>query len=192
MSAWQAIQKLTDVLGTLPATALPAGHASSIRPTTIADLPAIVITAEDVAERGAGVGGLVRNAPAPGPSSLGSRCSGRLVLELRAAGQPAMKRLSDATFAALAPSKAIADAGFLRLTVRDVGAIEPAPVEATSALLLTVTCAFTHEAVAQDSSDAGAIKTVFVDIQGDPHEVVELGAPLTADERDALIHSPTP
>src|ERR1044072_8360991 len=124
MSAWQAVEDLIGVLST-GAPGLPAaGHVSMTRPVSGGALPAIVVTAEDVAEQSAGVGRLVGNGSPHGGPTTTSRCSGRLAIELWAPGEPVMRQLAEATKSALAqPAAAAAGRRFLRLAVRAFGPI---------------------------------------------------------------------
>jgi hypothetical protein len=196
VSAWQAVGDLIKALGSVPVAVLPAGHASLVRPGAPADLPAIVVTADDVSEQAAGVGGLVRSRSPEGTPVTATRCSGALALELWAADQAAIIKLADATFEALAPTAdAVSKSGFLRLAVRAIGPVMRVPLDPAgpaTALRMAVGCSFAHETSAVEAVGGGAIKTVFVDMQDGLHEVMELGAPLTADERAALIHQTNP
>jgi hypothetical protein len=192
MSAWQAVEGLIGVLSTGPARVLPAGHASLTRPAVVGDLPAVVVTADEVAEHAAGLGGLVRNRPPNGTASTATRCSGQLALELWAADQATMKTLADAIFHALAPTnEALAKAGFMRLTVRAIGPIEQVPLgggTTATALRMTVGCTFAHETVAAEDPDGDhLIGTIHVEMQDGLHEVMEL----TPAVRDRL-HPPKP
>jgi hypothetical protein len=194
MSAWQALNGVIEMLSAIPTAVLPAGNASLVRPVAIDDLPTIIVTAEDVSEQSSGVGRLVRNQPKGGPASTASRCAGRLTLELWAADETAMTDLAAATFAALAPTRrALADAGFIRLTVRAIGPIDHAPLGGDTAVLRqSIGCSFDHETVpAVDADGDRRLESVYVEMQDGLNEVMELGAPLTPPVR-ALIHPPKP
>jgi len=179
MSAWQAIQKLQLLLGEIPSDTLPVGHCSTARPSATSDLPAVVVSAEDVDEISAGLGGLVATRRLPGPgweSSTATRCSGVLAVELWTATAAAMVELADATFQALRSTPAgLAQTGFTSLTVRSIGPSEQAPLGETGALRMAVRCSFSHETVTTGAADTeGLIRTVHVELIDELHEGMEI------------------
>ena len=177
VSAWQAIQQLQGLLGEIPTGLLPAGHCSTARPSAAAQMPAAVVSADDVDELSGGLGGLVgaSHPPATGASTA-SRCSGILGIELWAATPAAMNDLAEATFAALRSTPAgLAETGFSRLTLRSIGPGEQAPVGEGAALRMPIRCAFAHESVtpAPDGGE-GLIQTVHVELLDELHEVMDI------------------
>ncbi len=176
MSAWQAIQQLQALLGEIPTAVLPAGRATTARPSATAQLPAAVVSAEDVDEISAGLGALVGpgRPPATGPSTA-MRCSGILTVELWTATATAMDDLAEATFTALRSTPAgLAETGFTRLTVRSIGPSEPAPLGPGAALRMAIRCAFAHESVTTPVDTEGLIQTIHVELIDELHEVMDL------------------
>jgi hypothetical protein len=191
MSVWQVVDDLIELLRADASNAPPAGHVSLTRPAASADLPAIVVTAQDVADEAAGVGRLVENRPAGGAPATASRCSGRLALELWAADQAEIDKLSDATFRALATTATTgARLRFLRLAVSGYGPIEHVPLTPDAAVLrMPVVCAFIHEIVVlADADSQSAIRTIRVELGNDVDELMELRAPQTPP--DPVLHPP--
>jgi hypothetical protein len=193
MSTWQAIQSLTMVLSDLSVDVLPAGGASMARPATSGDLSAIVVSATEVKEDSAGVGGVVEAWPAKTPSSRAARCSGRLALELWGQDTAAVMALAAATFEALRPqSPALGQAGFLRLSVHSTGPIEQAPMGTGGSVTgsrMTVGVSFVHETTpVEDHGPHAPIASIDVELQGGLEEVFALGVPLTAQQRAENPH----
>lgn len=179
MSAWLAIQKLQSLLAEIPVDVLPAGHCTTTRPAATSELPAIAVSADDVAETSAGLGGHVGTRRLPGPawaSSTATRSTGTLGVELWAVGATAMGALAEATFSALrATPTALAEAGFERLTVRSVGPGEQLALGDADALRMAIGCAFSHEAVPPAAAETeGLIRTVHVELTDELHEVMEI------------------
>jgi hypothetical protein len=182
VSAWQAVQSLIELLGAIPPGVVPASHVSARRPAAPADLSAVVVSAAEVTELPAGVGGTVatRRLSATAWSSVtATRSEGQLAIELWAADAAGMTALANAAFAALRPSASkLAEAGFLRLAVRSAGPIDEALLGvggSDTALRLPIGCSFAYEAATpEETGPGGLIKTIHVDVRDDFHEVMEL------------------
>lgn len=177
MSAWQAIQQLQGLLGDIPPGVLPAGHCSTARPSAASQLPAAVLSADDVEEISAGLGGLVGAGPPPVTgSSTATRCSGILAVELWTTSAGAMDDLAEATFTALRSTPAgLAETGFTRLTVRSLGPSESAPLGQGAALRMPIRCAFAHESVTPAPAvTEGLIRTIHVELIDELHEVMDI------------------
>ena len=178
MSAWQAVQELTALLQGLPPGAVPASHVGLRRPGTAGDLPAVVVSATDVEETQAGVGGIVGSRPLDETrwsSTNARRSAGTFGVELWAGDADGLGTLSDAVFDLIDGTGEVVAHGFLRLTVRSVGPGETRPLGAATAIALPVTLAFAFEAVVdEDTGPHGIIRHVHVDMTDTFHEAMDL------------------
>lgn len=177
MSAWHALQQLQLLLGEIPAATLPAGNCSIARPVAATELPALAVSAAEVVEVSAGLGGLVEARRMPGSSSSTSAlCSGVLVVELWTAGAAGMTELAEATVAALQPTPAARAArGFSSLSLRSIGPSDRAALGDDDARRMSIACVFSHEAVTPAAEEGeGVISTVHVELLDELHEVMDI------------------
>ena len=176
MPVWQAIQSLIEVLRTIPSDVVPAQHVSARRPDAVAGLPAVVVAAQAVSERPAGLGRLVgtrRLSDTAWSSTTATRSSGQFLVELWASDQAALDPLADAVFGQLeGGSEAVTGAGFLFLSVQSAGPMEQAALgvaEAETALRLPIGCSFSFEAVTpEETGPDGIITQVDVEMREPP------------------------
>jgi hypothetical protein len=176
MAVWQAIQSLIEVLRTIPTDVVPADHVSARRPDSAADLPAVVVAAQEVSELPAGLGRLVgtrRLSETAWSATTATRASGQFIVELWASDQAELDALAEAAFGQLeGQSEAVTTAGFLFLFVQSAGPIEQAGLgvaETETALKLPIGCSFSFETVTpEETGPDGIITHVDVEMREPP------------------------
>jgi hypothetical protein len=176
MPVWQAIQSLIEVLRTIPSDVVPAEHVSARRPDVAADLPAVVVSAQEVSELPAGLGRLVgtrRLSDTAWSSTTATRSSGQFLVELWASDQAELDALAEAAFGQLeGQAEAVTAAGFLFLSVRSAGPMEQAGLGVAgteTALRLPIGCSFSFEAVTpEETGPDGIISHVEVEVREPP------------------------
>lgn len=180
LSGWGAIGGLIELLRRMPPEVVPASHVGLVRPSASGDLPAVVVSAEDIQEHGGGIGGLAGSRSAsPGvwTPALAHRCAGVFRLELWAADEARIRALADAVFGVMSgPHRA--EAGFLRLATRSIDAIDSVPIGpagVASAMLMPITAAFVfEEVVAEETGPGGVIKRIQVGIHDTFDEAMDV------------------
>jgi hypothetical protein len=172
--AWEALQSLITLLKTLPAALVAQDHVGLRRPSGPADLPRVVVSASDVEDLQAGLGGIVSShqvSSTSWASDTGILSSGTFMIELWATDETTLVNLATGVVGVLENSAAAAGAGFGKLTIQSAGPInlttlDGQPPGSDTGLRLPVGGIFSFEAVSTvQTGPGGIIKQVDVDVQ---------------------------
>jgi hypothetical protein len=137
-------------------------------------MPRIVVSASDVQELQAGIGGVVSSSQVSSTqwtSTTGTVSSGTFALELWAADETTLTNLANGVFTKLEDPVAAAGAGFANLAAQSVGPTSLTTLDGlqpggATGLRLPVGCTFSFEAVTPvQTGPDGILTKVQVDVQ---------------------------
>lgn len=189
MPAWEALQSLVTLLKTLPPAVVAQDHVGFRRPSAAADLPRVVVSAGEVQDFPAGIGGVVGSHKVSNTSwssDTSEFTSGTFTIELwgAAGDETGLVNLATAVFGKLGDPAAAGAAGFAKLAAQSIGPINLTTLDGLQpggavGLRLPVAASFSFEAVtpAMVGPD-GIIKTVHIDVHeldtNDVNEAMDL------------------
>jgi hypothetical protein len=171
--AWEALHSLITLLKALPPALLAQDHIGLRRPSALADLPRVVVSAGEVQGFPAGIGGVVGSHKVSNTSwssDTSSFTSGTFTIELWAEDETTLVNLATAVFGALEDPVAAGGAGFAKLATQSVGPINLTGLDGlqpggATGLRLPLAWTFSFEAVTPTQTGPdGIIKQVHVDV----------------------------